>query len=81
MKKKGEKKFGFARAFVIFWLGFLGIGYMTMHPLIGILMILAMLYVVTMDPVNERLSKKKKEEEGIKEDNKKRKLAARWNAV
>ena len=65
MKKKGEKKFGFARAFVIFWLGILGIGYMTLHPLIGILMILALLYVVGMDPINERLSRAKKEEEDL----------------
>ena len=65
MKKKGEKKFGFARAFVIFWLGILGIGYMTLHPLIGILMILALLYVVGMDPINERLARKKKEEDDL----------------
>lgn len=58
MKKKGEKKFGFARAFVIFWLGLLGVGYITQIPLIGIIMILAMLYVVGMDPINERLSRK-----------------------
>ena len=61
MKKKGEKKFGFARAFVIFWLGLLGVGYISQMPLIGILMILAMLYVVGMDPINERLSRTKEE--------------------
>ena len=58
MKKKGEKKFGFARAFVIFWLGLLGVGYIASMPPIGIIMILAMLYVVAMDPINERLSKR-----------------------
>ena len=66
MKKKGEKKFGFARAFVIFWLGLLGVGYMAENPLIGLILILAMLYVVFMDPINERLSKNAEKEEDLK---------------
>lgn len=63
MKKKGEKKFGWAKAFVIFWLGILGLSYMTMHPLIGILMILVMLYVIRMDSINERIARRKEKPE------------------
>ena len=65
MKNNKEKKFGFARAFVVFWLGILGIGYFANTSFLGILFFLAMLYVIFMDPINDRLSSGKQEKEAI----------------
>lgn len=63
MKKKGIKKFGWARAFVVFWLALLGVGYLSIYPLVGILFLLSMLYMIFMDTINERLFEKKTEDE------------------
>ena len=62
MKKKGIKKFGWSRAFVVFWLGLLGIAYIVQIPPLGILFILAMLYVIFMDAIHDRFSKGGKQE-------------------
>ncbi|MDO4869993.1 MAG: 5-bromo-4-chloroindolyl phosphate hydrolysis family protein [Bacillota bacterium] len=54
-KDKGIRKFGWARAFVVFWLGILGIGYLGEITVVGIIFILAMLYVIFMDVINEKI--------------------------
>lgn len=55
-KKFKAKQFGCARAFVVIWLGVVGLCLIGMHMsrFLGMIFILAMLYVIFMDPINER---------------------------
>ena len=62
-KEKGIRKFGWARAFVVFWLGLLGIGYFPTYHLLGLLFLLSMLYVIFMDPINDKYFDREAKEE------------------
>lgn len=56
MSKESKRKhhFGFARAFVVIWLGVVGLSLIFIGPsdFLGVIFILAMLYVIFMDTIN-----------------------------
>lgn len=65
MKDQEKKRFGKTRAFVIIMLLIMGIGYLSETPAIGILLILAVIYLLTMDRVNDLFTGKKPAEKVV----------------
>ena len=59
MSDTEKKRFGKTRAFVIIMLLIMGIGYLSESPFIGILLILAVIYLLTMDRINDKFTGKK----------------------
>lgn len=59
MSDTEKKRFGKTRAFVIIILLIMGIGYLSEAPFIGILLILAVIYLLTMDRINDVFTGKK----------------------
>lgn len=54
-KNQEKKRFGKTRAFVIIMLLIMGLGYLSEAPAIGVLLILAVIYLLTMDRINDQI--------------------------
>ena len=56
MSDQEKKRFGKTRAFVIIILLIMGIGYLSEWPALGVLLILAVIYLLTMDRINDKVT-------------------------
>ena len=65
MEKNKKQNFGCARAAVIIMLAILGLGFIFDRPVLGVLMIIAMFYVIFMDAINGIFEKSKKEKAAV----------------